>query len=121
MSQSSSIRISGDRIPKISSSALSEKYDVWKRRMEVLLLAYGLHYVVVHPIAKGSLSERAASKGRPILTVKDVEEKSVETFLEVEGEAEAEVSVNAVAASSSASSASDSSSGKGESKTTPTA
>lgn len=103
MSQSSSIRISGDRIPKISSNAVSEKYDVWKRRMEALLLAYGLRLVVIHPIAKGSLAERAASKGPPILMVKDVEEKSVSTYLEVEGETE-EV-VNAVASSSSVSSA----------------
>ena len=54
MSQSIASRISSDRIPKITSSAESEKYDVWKRRMESLLLSLALRDVVLHPVAKDS-------------------------------------------------------------------
>ena len=61
---------------------------MWKRRTEALLLSLGLRNVVFHPVAKGSLSDRAASKGRPILTVKDVEKETVELFLEMEEEEE---------------------------------
>ena len=72
MSESSSSRITSDRIPKIT--AASNDYDVWTMQMESLLRAYDLFNVVVHPVAKGSPEESARSKGRPVIAIKDVED-----------------------------------------------
>ena len=84
MFQSSGSR--GDSmIPKIT--AASPDYDVYVQSMESYLRGHDLFSVAIHPVAKGSIAERAKSKGRQVVTAKDVDDSTVKLFLEMEGDA----------------------------------